>query len=115
MTPTREEFEVVAEWLGVSLLWMRGQQVPYVQMPLGRAKWQPHLPGIDSYRLMVAIECDINWCAEAPMLNVTAWGKDGDRISSDEIEFDETIDSRSQALADAVWQCAVKVAMEAKR
>ncbi len=113
MTPTREEFEVVAEWLGVKLAFTSNGQ------PWKKSgwidKWQPHLPGIDNQPLMAAIECDINWCAEAPMVNVTAWGKDGNRISSPEIEFDNTPDSKLQALASAVWQCAVKVAMEAKK
>ncbi len=108
MTPTREKLQVVAEWLGVSLLWMRGQPVPYVQMPLGRAKWQPHLPGIDNQRLMAALG---------------EWGMtltDGCLYSEYSGQFfyaqhDNTPDSKLQAIADAVWQCAVKVAMEAKR
>lgn len=113
-TPTREDFQAVAEWLGVSLLWIRGQPVPYVQMPLGRAKWQPHLPGIDSYMLMAAMKISPLWLAEQAVVALTAT-LPTKNISSDHVNHDNTIDGKAAALASAVWQCAVKVARAAKR
>ncbi len=113
MTPTREQFQAVAEWLGITVNFdLKG----YAYTDGWQSEtWKPHLPGDDCFALMAALECDINWCAEAPRVNVTAWGKDGNRISSPEIDYDNTPDSKLQALASAVWQCAVKVAMEAKK
>jgi hypothetical protein len=107
--PTREEFQAVAEWLGIEITcWYEWSDVSLPGIgELGKT-WQPHLPGIDSMRLMAALDAEI----DTGQRNVAVRTPRGIKVLEN---HDSTSEGKLQALASAVWQCAVQVAMEAKR
>ena len=114
MTPTREEFKAVAEWLGAPIdHWGKNDQPYFLDLDDDElCLWQPHLPGIDNQQLMASFTPDLYWTHESV---VVEFGRTAELVIEIEQPHDDTQEGRLQALASAVWQCAVQVAMEAKR
>ncbi len=112
MTPTREEFQAVAEWCGVYIYDWGNSGDPIVDDNGPLRLWQPHLPGIDSMRLMASFTPDLYWTHESV---VVEFGRTAELVIKIEEPHNDTQAGRLQALASAVWQCAVNVAMEPKR
>jgi hypothetical protein len=74
-------------------------------------RWQPHLPGADCFALMAAARIDAEWESDT---GVRAWSYHDSVVFIRE-GHTNTLESKATALASAVFQCAVRVAMEAKR
>jgi len=112
INPSKNDFQAVADWLGMPID-CNSSDVPFTPSfdhPAGRP-WQPHLPGADCFQLIAALDFDtVRWGSK------TVWGGAyAHQIASKSVEHDGTNESKAAALASAVFQCAVRVAMEAKR
>ncbi len=110
MTPTREDFQDVAEWMGVTTpLLFNYKGVPSID---SINPWQPHLLGTDMVALMAALcHLDIAWSQNMVSVVVDT----GSSLREAHTSHTNTPESKAAALASAVFQCAVKVAREAKR
>jgi hypothetical protein len=120
MTPTREELQAVADWLGIEIefAFVNGCDTVY-QVTHGRQggryseEWQPHLPGADCFLLMAALLTDYATTLEIESYSgVIEMRRECEPTIA---QHNNTIESKAAALASAVFQCAVRVAMEAKR
>lgn len=104
-TPTREEFELVAEMVGADCAWEAdGDFINQTD----RLPWTPHLPGADCMELMAAIEPDIMFHAWPEVCVLAPSGVD---ICA---SHNNTTADKARALAEAVFQCAVQVARARK-
>lgn len=112
-TPTREEFELVAEMMGVELLFGAYSLVLTREpdMPTSR-EWQPHLPGADCMELMAAIDAETNWTDES---SVQVWGYHSYVMEYGEVCHNNTTADKARAIAEAVFKCAVQVARARKQ
>ena len=115
MTPTRDEFQAVADWLGIKLNW---SGYATIGLPIRDDAepnfWQPHLPGIDNQRLLGVLFADVYWLPISSAVDVTI-RMPGTSVFEVAVDHDNTIEGKLTALASAIWQCAVRVAQEAKR
>jgi hypothetical protein len=107
MTPTRSEFQAVAEWLGVPLVWgITGK--PYrLDIKDDGIPWQPHLPGADCFALMAAL--GVNG-SEVQLHVFTTYLSFRARGLLRMVDHDDTTATIEAALASAVFECAVRVA-----
>jgi hypothetical protein len=107
----REEFELVAEMMGVEIQW--SSNVPLVFNEAWTV-WQPHLPGADCMELMAVINARIGWGAVRNIVSVHTYIKAA-AISSEWLIHNNTTADKARAIAEAVFKCAVAVARARKQ